>query len=94
LRAVICDRGQRNPGGGAGGGGQGEGDAERSEHQTAGGLCSWNNAGRYFQCNIGTPKGLLTGTRHTITDSVLVGTGFVTAPAVGSAVNPETIYFN
>jgi hypothetical protein len=56
-------------------------------------LCSW--AGSYFQCNIKTPKGLQTGTSHpyTITVSEKVGTGFVTAPTVGSAVNPEPIYF-
>ena len=57
-------------------------------------LCSWNTAGRYFQCNISTPKkGLVTGAGYTITVSEAVGTGFVTAPAVGSAVNPETVYF-
>jgi hypothetical protein len=57
-------------------------------------LCSWNTQGLFFQCNINTPKkGLLTGADYTITVSEAVGTGFVTAPAVGSAVNPETVSF-
>jgi len=56
-------------------------------------LCSWS--GSYFQCNIKTPTGLKTGTGnpYTITVSENLGTGFVTAPPVGSAVNPETVYF-
>ena len=54
-------------------------------------LCSWN--GQHFQCNIKTPKSLLTDTEYTITVSEAVGTGFVTAPAVGSAINPVTVSF-
>jgi hypothetical protein len=56
-------------------------------------LCSWS--GSYFQCNIKTPTGLKTGTAnpYTITVSEKLGTGFVTAPPVGSAVNPEIVYF-
>ena len=56
--------------------------------------CTWSTPGLFFQCNINTPKkGLLTDTAYTITVSEAVGTGFVTAPAVGSAVNPETVFF-
>jgi hypothetical protein len=56
-------------------------------------LCSWS--GSYFQCNIKTPTGLKTGTGnpYTITAAENVGTGFVTATPVGTAVNPETVYF-
>jgi hypothetical protein len=46
-----------------------------------------------FQCNVPTPKGLQLGPNYTITVTEAVGTGFVTAPAVGSAVNPETVSF-
>jgi hypothetical protein len=55
--------------------------------------CSWG--GSYFQCDIKTPKGLLTGSSnpYTITVSENLGGGFVTAPAVAGAVNPETVYF-
>jgi hypothetical protein len=58
-------------------------------------LCGWNTVGLYFQCNIKTPSGLKTGSgnQYTITASENVGGDFVTAPKVGSAVNPETVYF-
>lgn len=57
--------------------------------------CSWDALNLFFQCNIKTPKGLLTGfgNPYTITAYEDVGTGFVPAPPVGTAVNPETIYF-
>jgi hypothetical protein len=57
--------------------------------------CSWDALNLFFQCNIKTPKGLLTGfgNPYTITAYEDVGTGFVVAPPVGTAVNPETIYF-
>jgi hypothetical protein len=56
--------------------------------------CSWITPGLYFQCNLNTPKkGLQTGVNYTITVTEAVGTSFVTAPAVGSAVNPETVSF-
>ena len=57
--------------------------------------CSWDPVNQFFQCNIKTPKGLLTGDAnpYTITAYEDVGTGFVVAPPVGTAVNPETIYF-
>ena len=56
-------------------------------------LCSWS--GSYFQCNVKTPTGLKTGTSnpYTITVTENVGTAFVTAPPVGTAVDPETVYF-
>ncbi len=57
-------------------------------------LCRWNASGQYFQCNIKTPnKGLVTGASYTITVSELVGTVFVAAPAVGSTVNPQIVFF-
>ncbi|MFL5688305.1 MAG: hypothetical protein ACJ77I_04905 [Chloroflexota bacterium] len=57
--------------------------------------CSWDPNTLFFQCNIKTPKGLLTGVAnpYAITAYEDVGTGFVVAPPVGTAVNPETIYF-
>ena len=56
--------------------------------------CSWNNGGLFFQCNLSTPKkGLVIGAAYTITVTEAVGMGFVTAPAVGSAMNPETVFF-
>ena len=61
--------------------------------QTA--LCTWNSSHRSFQCNIKTPRGVKTGTSnpYTITAAENVGGGFITAPPVGPAVNPETVYF-
>jgi hypothetical protein len=58
-------------------------------------VCSWDPLNLFFQCNIKTPKGLLTGlgNPYTITAYEDLGTGFVAAPPVGTAVNPETIYF-
>jgi hypothetical protein len=58
-------------------------------------LCGWNATGLFFQCNIKTPSGLKTGSAnpYTITVSENLGTAFVTAPPVGSAVNPEVVYF-
>lgn len=57
--------------------------------------CVWDTGGLFFYCNIKTPKGLLTGLSnpYTITAYEDVGTGFVVAPPVGTAVNPETVYF-
>jgi hypothetical protein len=55
--------------------------------------CAWSN--QAFKCNIKTPSGLKTGTSnpYTITVKENVGGGFITAPTVGTAVNPETVYF-
>jgi hypothetical protein len=56
-------------------------------------LCSWSN--NFFSCDIKTPKGLPAGTGnpYTLTAYEDVGTGFVVAPPVGTAVNPETVFF-
>jgi hypothetical protein len=58
-------------------------------------LCTWDSTSLLFQCNIKTPSGLKTGTAnpYTITASEDLGSGFIIAPAVGQAANPETIYF-
>lgn len=57
--------------------------------------CIWDPLNLFFQCNIKTQKGLGTGFSkpYTITAYENVGTGFVVAPPVGAAVNPETVYF-
>jgi len=57
--------------------------------------CAWSAKARVFQCTIKTPKGIRTGGRnpYTITAYENVGPAFVAAPPVGSAVNPETVYF-
>jgi hypothetical protein len=62
---------------------------------TVSAVCTWNSVGLFFQCNIKTPSGLLTGTTYQITaDENVTGT-FVTAPAVSSATtpNPESVLF-
>jgi hypothetical protein len=59
--------------------------------QTA--LCAWDGSNLAFQCNIKTPTGLKTGASYTITVAENVGGGFMTAPPVGAAVNPETVFF-
>lgn len=58
-------------------------------------ICSWNTTSSYFQCLITTPSGVQTGTSHPykITARENVGTGLVTAPAIGTTKNPETVYF-
>jgi hypothetical protein len=58
-------------------------------------VCSWNMSSGYFQCPIKTPAGVQTGTSHPyqITARENVGTGLVTAPAIGTAADPETVYF-
>ncbi|HEX9516575.1 MAG TPA: hypothetical protein VF940_10415 [Streptosporangiaceae bacterium] len=58
-------------------------------------VCSWNTTSGYFRCLIKTPSGVQTGTSHPhkITATENVGTGLVTAPVIGTAANPETIYF-
>jgi hypothetical protein len=57
--------------------------------------CAWSTSNLAFQCNIKTPRGLKTGTSnpYTITVQENVTGGFITAPAVSTAVNPETVYF-
>jgi hypothetical protein len=58
-------------------------------------VCTWNNASLFFQCNIKTPGGLVTGAAYQITAQENVTGTFVTAPAVSTATtpNPETVYF-
>jgi hypothetical protein len=62
---------------------------------TVSAVCTWNSVNLFFQCNIKTPAGLVTGTAYQITAQENVTGTFVTAPAVSTATtpNPETIYF-
>lgn len=57
--------------------------------------CSWNARTQYFSCVIKLPRATRTGKKngYTITAAENLGTGFLRAPAVAKAVNPETIYF-
>ncbi len=57
--------------------------------------CVWDDHALLFYCYMKTPQGLETGPAnpYTITAYEDVGTGFVAAPPVGTAVNPETVYF-
>jgi hypothetical protein len=58
-------------------------------------VCTWDSGSLFFKCDMKTPKGLLTGPSnpYTLTAYEDVGTGFVVAPPVGTAVNPETVFF-
>ncbi|HEY2305480.1 MAG TPA: hypothetical protein VGI05_06320, partial [Streptosporangiaceae bacterium] len=57
-------------------------------------LCTWNSVNLFFQCNIKTPSGLLTGTAYQITAYENVTGTFVLAPTVSTATpNPESVYF-
>jgi len=57
--------------------------------------CTWNVTHLYFRCSIGTPSGVKTGSAHKYSITALenVGTGLIKAPAVGTAINPETVHF-
>jgi alpha-tubulin suppressor-like RCC1 family protein len=57
--------------------------------------CDWRPGTRLFRCDIKVPKGVRTGSAnpYTITAYENVGTGFIVAPPVGGATNPETIFF-
>ena len=57
--------------------------------------CGWDAARAGFRCVIAIPAGARTGLsrRYTLTASENVGTGFLIAPPVGKAVNPEVIHF-
>jgi hypothetical protein len=57
--------------------------------------CGWNSRRRYFECAITTPRRVRTGrgNPYTITAQTDLGAGFVAAPPVGAAINPESIYF-
>jgi hypothetical protein len=55
--------------------------------------CSWSASSLFFHCNIKTPSGIPSGPAYFITAYERLGATFVVAPAVGSAVNPETVFF-
>lgn len=55
--------------------------------------CGWNATGLYFQCTIARPAGVKTGKAYSVTANENLVAGFTRAPAVGTAVNPETIFF-
>jgi uncharacterized protein YjbI with pentapeptide repeats len=57
--------------------------------------CAWAAASRVFECTVPIPAGVGTGHKHpyTLTASDNLGSGFLTVPVVGRAVNPQTIYF-
>jgi uncharacterized protein YjbI with pentapeptide repeats len=59
-------------------------------------FCRWNATARSFQCTIRTPAGIRTGraNRYSITAGENPGGGFATTPPVGTAVDPEGIYFS
>ena len=58
--------------------------------------CRWQPANRQFNCLLRIPRGVRIGRsyRYTITAAENVGTGFVTAPAIGRAHDPQVIHFN
>lgn len=57
--------------------------------------CAWNAARTFYTCAIRTPAGTRTGSqwRYTITALEDVGTGFLPAPGVRGAADPETVHF-
>jgi len=57
--------------------------------------CSLDSAASEFRCTLKTPAKAKTGRsqKYKITAWEDVGTGFVAAPAVGKAVNPEIVHF-
>jgi hypothetical protein len=57
--------------------------------------CAWSASAKSFRCRLAIPSGIKAGkaSSYTITAQEDVGFGFITAPAVGSAVNPLTIHF-
>lgn len=58
-------------------------------------LCRWDSASRAFRCVVDAPTNVDTGRSATyfLTVAENFGQGFVTAPAVGSAINFEPIHF-
>ena len=56
---------------------------------------AWDTVNLQFQANIKTPTTVATGTSnpYTITVTERIGTTRVTVPSLGTALNPETIYF-
>lgn len=55
--------------------------------------CRWDSKIEYFRCSIKTPSRVKTGRSYRIRAAENVGTGFVTAPVIGKATNPEVITF-
>lgn len=55
--------------------------------------CRWDSATKYFRCSIKTPSAVRTGRSYRIRAAENVGSGFVTAPVIGKATNPEVITF-
>ncbi len=57
--------------------------------------CTWVPASKFFTCSIPRPAGVKTGhQRYTITASVNMGSGFVTAPPDAFSENPEPVFFS
>ena len=56
-------------------------------------VCTWSATDLFFQCNLKTPGGIVSGPAYQITAYERFGTAFVVVPAVGSAVNPEIVFF-
>src|SRR5262249_7701969 len=58
--------------------------------------CGWNATTRSFRCVIRIPAGVRTGSakRYLITATENLGGGFLLAPKVGKATNPEVIHFS
>jgi uncharacterized protein YjbI with pentapeptide repeats len=58
-------------------------------------VCSWNASTRYVQCTIAVPARVRDGraVKYTITATENVGTGFIVAPGVRRAADPETVHF-
>jgi uncharacterized protein YjbI with pentapeptide repeats len=55
--------------------------------------CYWNGAARYFRCSIRTPAKVKAGKAYKLSAAENVAAGFVAAPVIGKAANPEVIYF-
>lgn len=64
--------------------------------KTAVAYCGRTAGAHGFRCLIDTPSGIKTGKsrRYLITVTENLGTGFLTAPAAGQAVNPEVVHFS
>jgi uncharacterized protein YjbI with pentapeptide repeats len=59
------------------------------------GTCAWSVRAKSFTCTLAIPHAVKTGkaSNYTITAQENSGFGFITAPKVGTAVNPLTIHF-
>lgn len=54
--------------------------------------CAWQAAGRDFRCSLRVPASARHGRKYSVTAQEKPGTGFVTAPAIGRARDPEVFY--